>query len=69
MIGRPDTKFELFNYLKEISHSLDDALKKAFDFIKSQCYYTFESDMELKEMKSYLKILLLKSNAGVIFLN
>ncbi len=66
MLGQSETKFSLYNHLKEISFNLDDALNKAFDFVISQSYYEFESDTELNEMKLYLKILLLKSNAGVI---
>jgi len=66
MLGQPpETKFALYNHLKETCTNLDDALNKAFDFLISQSYYTFESETELNETKFYLKILLLKSNAGV----
>ena len=67
MIGRPDVKFEIYNYLKKISQNLNDALDKAFEFIKSKSFYQFDDDFEIEQMKKYLKILLLKSNAGLLY--
>jgi hypothetical protein len=61
-------KFELYDYLKSCNcFNLDDAIKKAFDYIITNEYYSFNSGIELDEMKSYLKLLMLKSNAGFIY--
>ena len=67
MIGRSSLKEELYNYLNENSMNLDDALDKAFEYIKIISYYTFDTEYELKEMRFYLKILLLKSNSGLVY--
>lgn len=67
MIGRSSLKEELYNYLNENSMNLDDALDKAFEYIKIKSYYTFDTENELKEMRFYLKILLLKSNSGLVY--
>ena len=68
--GRLDDafKFELYDYLKSCNcFNLDDAIQKALDYIISNKYYYFDSKSELEDMKSYLKLLMLKSNAGFIY--
>ena len=66
MIGKP-IKFELYEFLKNRSSDLDDALKKAFDYLKQNDLYFFDNEEELNEMKTFLKILMLKSNAAFIY--
>jgi hypothetical protein len=68
--GRLDDsfKFELYDYLKSSNcFNLDDAIQKALDYIITNKYYSFDSKIELEDMKSYLKLLMLKSNAGFIY--
>lgn len=70
MIGKQSKKFkfEIYKYLIEQNvTNLDEALNKAFDYVKSKAYFEFENEMEVCDMKNYLKILLLKSNAGLLY--
>lgn len=68
MIGQPKFKYLLYDYLNRINLiNLDDALDKAFDFVKLNNEFSFKDQEEYLEMRQYLKILLLKSNAGFIY--
>ena len=66
MIGKP-IKFELYEFLKNRCLDLDDALKKAFDYLKLKDIYSFDNQEEMNEMKTFLKILMLKSNAAFLY--
>jgi hypothetical protein len=65
MIGIFDdqVKFELYNHLKS-KHcvSLDDAIEKAFEYVSTKKYCEI-NDQETSEMKKYLKLMLIRSNA------
>ena len=69
MIGIPnlESRLKIYNHLKHNSKNLDDAIDKAFDFIDENSMYTFDSEEIKFDMKLYLKILLLKSNAGFVY--
>lgn len=61
-------RFDLYKYLNEIKiKNLDEALEEAFEYIKKNKLFDFENDQELIERKEYLKILMLKSNAALIY--
>lgn len=66
LVGRMGQTFrlELYNYLNEHKiENLDQALDLAFDYVKK----SGDSDSDYEEKKEYLKILMLKSNAGLLF--
>jgi len=46
---------------------MDNALEKAFDYIKTNTTHEFENQEEKNEMKDYLRILVHKSDAGFVY--
>ena len=61
-------RIEMYNFCVNRSpNSLDDAIKIAFEFAIENSLCIFESEKEMSEMKAYLRYLLIKSNAGLIY--
>lgn len=66
LVGRMGQSFrlELYKYLNEHKiENLDQSLDLAFDYVNK----SGDIDNDLEEKKKYLKILMLKSNAGLVF--
>jgi surfactin synthase thioesterase subunit len=67
MINNPRSKNDMYNYLKTRCRTLDESIEKAFGFIKDKSLYQFENEQEIEDMRIYLKILMLKSNAAFVY--
>lgn len=68
LVGQMGQKFrlELYKYLNERKiKNLDEAIELAFDYVKKTEQYDDDDNQEDK--KEYLKILMLKSNAGLVY--
>lgn len=65
IIGRQHERFHIYDHIRNRSANLDDALDKAFEFV--QQFHEFEDKLELKDIREYLKYILLKSNPGFTY--
>lgn len=68
MIGQPQLKYDIYKHLNSIKISgLDNAIDEAFQYLIDKGLLVFESPGEATEMKVFLRLFLLKSNAAVIY--
>ncbi len=67
MIGQPKLRYIIYEEIKSTSKDLEDAIKKAFKFLVEKSFLVFENEQEENEMKLFLKVHLLKSNAALIY--
>lgn len=67
MIGRPDFKFQIYKEIKDTAQDLDDGINKAVDFVEKKSLVVFENEAERNEMKIFLRVHLIKSNAALVY--
>jgi len=67
MLGQPVLRYTIYEQIKADSEDLDDAIDRAFQFLVAKGLLVFDSDEEQAEMKLFLRIHVLKSNAALVY--
>ncbi|CAF0853772.1 unnamed protein product [Brachionus calyciflorus] len=70
LVGASDKKFrlDLYKFLNnQPIQNLDEALDKSFSYIISNGFFEFDNEKDILEKKLYIKNLMLKSNAALVY--
>lgn len=67
IIGHPQLKLEIYNKLRDTCKGVDDAIKKALNYVTDKGLIAIESDNDYEELYQFLKVHLFKSNAAFMY--